>query len=304
MTAEIVEGPEGLLKWGQSGIYNAPDDRAVIAAVTRYRQGLCWPPVFIPGSGLNILLKGGWLGVGRCGDGTSAVVNDVNDLWITCRPGPTTGSAPRRDVVWCYVRPDYATWQIRVTDEWRAEGWPGIRLATLTVPVGWPGSGTLLIEGVAAELERRLNAYSESWWRPPGGGDPVGAATRWQDADTVVWTQATVVEPWQWYRVSFYANSVMCSQGPNLQGRIGLGWHPQGTADTASQIARAAVISYPRIGGPASASVHHVFQHQSSAPSVRHWDGRIWHAGTGRYWVWTEAYQGAPLYLTVEDIGS
>ena len=59
----MSEAPTGPLAWGQAGIYDATDDRLVIAAVTRYRTGLTWPIEARAGTGLNVIVS---RRVGRC----------------------------------------------------------------------------------------------------------------------------------------------------------------------------------------------------------------------------------------------
>ena len=108
----MSEAPTGPLAWGQAGIYDAIDDRLVIAAVTRYRTGLTWPIEAAAGSGLNVIVRGGWVGVADCGDRTSAVVGSRVDTTITAIPGPATGS--REDLIWVDTQPDAGTWVMRV----------------------------------------------------------------------------------------------------------------------------------------------------------------------------------------------
>ena len=124
--------PTGKLAWGQAASYDAVDDRAVITAVTRNRLGLVWPTEVVAGAGLQIRVRGGWLGVASCDDGTSAVVGDRADQVVNAIPGPATGS--REDVIWCDTNPDEGTWTMTVIPAAAMIGRSGIQLAGITVP--------------------------------------------------------------------------------------------------------------------------------------------------------------------------
>src|SRR5580704_3202081 len=104
--------PTGKLAWGQAANYDASDDRAVITAVTAGRVGLVRPVVVAAGAGLQVIIRGGWVGVASCDDLTSAVVGSREEHVVTAVPGPASGS--REDVVWCDTNPDEGTWELSV----------------------------------------------------------------------------------------------------------------------------------------------------------------------------------------------
>lgn len=293
--------PQGLLKWGQAGIYNGVDDREVIRAVTRFRTGLVWPAVVRTGSGLQIILDGGWLGVADCGDRSSAVVGSRADLVVNAAPGPPTGQ--RVDLLWCDVHPDDATWELVVIPQAQAAGRPGMPLATITVPANATLASQMGIVPADATLERRILNYREF------NDTRTVTAQTWGTAPTVAWTWEVRTEPGQWYRVVFDAHSVQVNSG-SLDLKIGIGWHAAGTSDNTSVLMRAAAISCPRLGWPNAARVEYIFRHPvNAAASVRQWDGRIWASGASQFRVQgttslVGANPGPGLVITVEDIGS
>ncbi len=124
----------GLLTWGQSGEYNAVDDREVITALAGLRNGLVKPVLLAAGSGLVVIVAPGWLGVADCGDSTSAVVGSRTALNVTVPAGPATGSATY--YLWCDVDPAAATWTVNVITPADAAGRPGLNLGTVTAPAG------------------------------------------------------------------------------------------------------------------------------------------------------------------------
>jgi hypothetical protein len=297
----MSEAPTGLLEWGQAGIYNAVQDREVIRAVTRMRTGLVWPAVITAGAGLNITVQGGWLGIADCGDRTSAVVGSRLDQVVQAVPGP--GSGERRDLIWCDIEPDDAVWRLNVIPEAAAVGRPGIPLAFLTVPGGASLASQIGIRPADSTLERRLIAYAAR------NDTRTASGQTWGSADTVCWTENSITEPGQWYRVKFEALSVTPRTG-TLDLKIGVGWHALGTSDNTTVLMRAASIACVRLGAAHFASVEYVFRHPvDAAPSARHWDGRIWAVGSGTYSPTgvTSVVGGNPgpqLSITVEDIGS
>lgn len=134
-----VGGPHGLLMWGQAGIFNSPDDRLVIAALSDSVHGIVKPAILTPGPGLTISVAAGWLGIANCGDGTNAVAGSRLTHVLTpddgIQAGPVAGGA-RRDLLWCDVHPDDAVWRLSVIREPEALGRPGLPLATITCPQG------------------------------------------------------------------------------------------------------------------------------------------------------------------------
>ena len=131
----MTETPTGRLAWGQAGVYDAIDDRAVIRALSGGRLGLVAPVSIAAGAGLNVVIAGGWLGVADCGDRTSAVVGSQAENVVQANPGPATGE--RTDYVWCDLEPDDGTWSLAVIPAATSAGRPGIPIATIVVPVPW-----------------------------------------------------------------------------------------------------------------------------------------------------------------------
>jgi hypothetical protein len=291
----MTEAPTGRLAWGQAGVYDAVDDRAVIAAVTRNRTGLTWPSSPRAGAGLQVVVPGPWLGVASCGDGTSGVVGSRLDLVVMASPGPATGS--REDVLWCDVEPDEAEWSLVIIPASDVPSRPGIALGYITVPAGATLASQMDIRSAGAMLERRLPGFAEFTDTRTSSGNS------WLTADTIAWCNVTI-EPGQWYRARFTATSPTAVTG-SLDGRIGLGWRPGGAPNSQSQLVRASVIGYPRIGTGCSVEVEYVFRHPpDAAAAARIYDGRIWINGTGTYRVQGVTGQGPGLAITVEDLGS
>lgn len=291
----MSEQPTGKLAWGQAAAYDAIDDRSVIAAVTRNRTGLVWPPTVRAGTGMNIILEAGWLGVASCGDHTSAVAGSRLDQVIPANPGPATGS--RDDWLWCDTEPDSGVWSLVVIPRSAAVGRFGMPLAYITVPANATSASQLTIVPVSAELERRLLGYDER------NDTRTASGQTWETADTITWTACTV-EPGQWYRVRFTATSPAAMTG-SLEGRIGIGRRLTGGTEASSVLLRASAVSYPRLGQPRAASVEHMFRHPRTSGRVDYtYIGRLWSAGAGSYRVNLNTNQGPGLELSVEDIGS
>lgn len=294
----MTEQPVGKLQWGQAAAYDAIDDRAVIAAVTRNRIGLIWPPVVRAGTGMNIILEAGWLGVASCQDHTSAVVGSRLDQVIPAIPGPATGS--RDDWLWCDTEPDSGLWSLVVIPRTAAIGRTGIPIAYITAPANATLATQLTITPVNANLERRLLGYQER------NDARVATATGWATADTIAWTDC-IVEPGQWYRVRFTAATPAAVSG-SLEGRIGIGRRLTGGTEASSVLLRAAAISYPRLNQANRGDVEHLFRHPRTELPINYtYIGRIWAVGTGSYrvnLVTNEGIGSVGLELSVEDIGS
>lgn len=287
--------PTGKLAWGQAAVYDAVDDRQVIAAVTRNRLGLVWPAEVRAGTGLQLILRGGWLGVASCDDKTSAVVGSRLDQVIQANPGPATGS--RLDWLWCDTEPDEGTWSLVVIPRSEAVNRAGIPLAFITCPANSTTAAQFTIASVGAELERRLMMHRSDTT------DRTGFAQLWDNADTIIWGPA-LAEPGQWYKVRFTANSPMALTG-SLEGRIGIGRRLTGSDNSASRLMRASVISYPRLNAPCASEVEFIYRHPTGDPETDYtYDGRIWAAGAGTYRVNWNSNLGEGLQLTCEDIGS
>jgi hypothetical protein len=288
--------PTGRLAWGQAGVYDAIDDRAVIAAVTRNRTGLVWPSVVTPAAGLTMVVAGGWMGVAACGDGTSAVVGGRLDSLVTVNPGPPTGS--REDLIWCDVEPDEGTWELHTIPASQAAGRPGIAICYLTVPANATLASQMTIRPADAELERRLTGHEQRQ------DVRTFTQTTWAGAATVATAYNCLIEPGQWYRCRFDASSPLVRTG-SLEGRIGVGFRAAGAPDPTAELLRASVINYPRYEVATHADVEHIFRHPvTAAPIRRDYVGRIWSAGAATYEVQRITNQGPGLEITVEDIGS
>jgi hypothetical protein len=297
--------PTGKLAWGQAAEYDAVDDRAVIAAVTRNRVGLVWPTVVAAGSGLQVIIRGGWLGVTKCDDLTSAVVGSREDQVVQAAPGPATGS--REDVVWCSANPDEGTWELSVMPRAAAAGLTGIPLATITVPAGANLATQMDLLPVDASLERRLvMSAADTYSVPPLTGH---RDSSWQAAaGNGLGGYAVDVEPGQWYRVRFTLTSANLIQAESgvLEGRIGVGWRGEGAAPATALLAKTAVISWPRERAPMAVEVEWVYRQPITAPfGVRRvYDGRLWSLNGGLYQYAADAGTGGNRALTVEDLGS
>jgi hypothetical protein len=294
----MSEQATGSLIWGQAGIYDAIDDRLAIAAVTRYRTGLAWPAEPRAGTGLNVIVAGGWVGVTDCGDRTSAVVGSRTDMTVTANPG---SGVSREDLIWVDPQPDAGTWSMRVIPEAASGGLPGVMIGRITVPPDATLASQMDIRPVGASLERRLMMYAE--WTPV---NVLRGEVTWGDANIYTFATGPVpLEPGQWYKATFTANSPMAVSG-SLQGRIGIGARTQGQPPNASDLGRASVISYRQLANANThAEVEWVFRHPPNAARVlRVFDGRIWAAGTGTYYHCTVGNQGPGLQITIEDIGS
>jgi hypothetical protein len=119
----------GLLEWGQSGNYNAIDDRGVIAALAGLRpNGLTLAPALSAGTGL-VVNVGTWSAVVDCGDGTRAVIGNRSAGTITETAG---GASPRTDYLWVDLQVDPGTWSLSIVTSIPAR--TGVLLGTITVP--------------------------------------------------------------------------------------------------------------------------------------------------------------------------
>lgn len=296
--------PTGRLAWAQAQTYDAVDDRAVITALARGRIGLARPPEVIAGAGLNLIVRGGWLGIASCGDRTSAVVGDTADNLVPANPGPGTGS--RDDVLWCDTHPDEGYWELSVITVTQAAGRDGLPLAGIVVPANANLASQMTIIPMDASLDRRLMSHSTfNGVVTPGVGWNYGT---WGAAAPInCASQPVEVEPGQWYRVRFFARNPDLVQGPSLIGRIGVGYRTAGQAVNTSILAAESCISYAATNRPTSAVAEWVFRHaKTDARVIRVFDGRMWHEGNGIYRIGSRTGGGNQphLTLTVEDAGS
>jgi hypothetical protein len=286
--------PSGLLMWGQAGAYDAINDRLVIAAVTGKRTGLVGWVTATAGSGLQITVKGGWLGIAACGDGTSAVVGSTTDQVVTCNPGPASGS--RTDYIWCDVQPDQGTWSLTVVDASTVGSRTGLPLVTLTVPANATLATQMTIAPYPPTLEKRLLASAATT------DTNTRTATAWGGATTVITAVATCL-PGHYYRVRAITDSFMGVAAGSLDARGGIGYRAAGAADATSTLMRSTCIALPAINRPTMLAVEYVFGHPAAgAPVARNFDARYWIA-SGSFRVCGRTDQGAALSISVEDMG-
>jgi hypothetical protein len=297
--------PTGKLMWGQAGNYDAVDDRATIAAVTRYRTGMAWPPEVVAGTGLNIIVLGGWVGVADCGDRTSAVVASAIDHTVQGIAGPPVAS--RTDVLWCDVFPDDGTWELRVIQGGGVVGRPGVPLATITVPAGANSATAMQITPVDATLERRLvgwQAGNFGYVEGFGWNDNSWAAAAGMQLTCGPWT----MEPGEWYRVKFdIMHAAPWLDANSLESaRIGVGYRLANQLPAQSVLGRSASIEWSALNRPTSASVEWIFRYELNYPPNTQWraDGRIWSPTNRWYQLGMVSNEGHNAFLSVEDLGS
>jgi hypothetical protein len=296
--------PTGRLAWAQAQTYDAVDDRAVITALSRGRIGLVSPPVVSAGSGLQLIVGGGWLGVASCGDRSNAVVGDRVDNTVQANPGG--GTTSREDVLWCDTYPDEGYWELSVITVAQAAGRFGLPIAGLVVPANANLASQMTIIPMDASLDRRLMSHSIfNGVVQPGMGWNYGT---WAQAAPVNCpSQPVVMEPGQWYRVRYFARNPDLLQGPSFIGRLGVGYRTAGQDVSTSILAAESCISYAAINRPTSAVAEWVFRHaKNDARVTRVFDGRMWHEGNGIYRIGSRTGGGNQphLTLTVEDAGS
>ena len=286
--------PTGKLMWGQAGAYDGIDDRAVIRAVTGGRTGMATAAVVTPASGLQMTVKGGWLALVDCGDGTTAVVGSRTDQVVTGLAGPGSGS--RVDYIWADVQPDLATWTLSVINASAAAGRTGVAVATLTVPANATLASQFTIAATAiGATEQRLLASV-------GTTDTgVRTATTWAAATTVITAPATV-QPNHYYRVRLITDSLMPLGAAAVAMRGGIGYRVAGAADTTSVLYRSATLA-GTVNQPSLLAVEYVFRHPpGSAAVARSFDGRFW-VGGGSFQVCGRTDGGAALTMSIEDLG-
>jgi len=152
--------PTGLLMWGQAGVYNAVDDRYLIAALSGSDKGVVRPARLIAGGiGLTVNIQAGWLAVASCEDGTQCVVGSRQMQYVQVAAGPATGT--RTDYLWCDVNPDAGTWTLRVISQAQTIGRNGVSLARIDVPAGANLSTHLQFSQMVPTLRPR----SDGTWR-------------------------------------------------------------------------------------------------------------------------------------------
>jgi hypothetical protein len=304
----MTEAPGGKLAWGQAANYDAVDDRAVITAVTRGRLGLVRPVTVAAGSGLQVIIRGGWVGVASCDDLTSGVIGSRDELVVQANPGPATGS--REDYVWADTNPDDGTFELRVITRAQAGSRSGIPLVSITVPANANTAAAMTLRSVDASIERRLMAYQTR--------NDAGVHTATSFAAAVGWTldsQEVMMEPGQWYRVKYVTSSAQLVAAPggfreNGELRIGIGYRAAGQAPVTAGLAREAALNFSYVGGVTpgyqQAEVEWIFRHSiTDARFERVFSGRMWSIVNGtQFRVNGTGLAGSPQMITVEDIGS
>jgi hypothetical protein len=146
--------PSGLLEWGQSGNYNAIDDRGVIGALAGFRpNGLIVAPVLTAGAGLVVNISA-WSALVDCGDGTRAVIGSRTAQTITETAG---GASPRTDYIWADLSVDPGTWSASIVTSIPAR--TGVLLGTITVPASAATAAAMTFSsGALASGMRQLTA--------------------------------------------------------------------------------------------------------------------------------------------------
>ena len=293
--------PEGRLLWAQPLSYDAVEDRLVIRALARGRIGTLAQVTAEAGSGLQVIVRGGWLAVASCDDGTSAVVGAREDHVVAANAGPASGGS-REDWLWCETHPDEGSWELRILPAGQAAQLPGIQLATITVPQGANLAAQMTIIGTTAELDRRLLSFSARNYEWGEGG---WSDTSWGNAGgNAVVSEPVTVRPGQWYRVIHELNSVDVIQGSG-QAAIGVGWRPTGQAQNTTVLHRAEMVQHNGYRLARGCRVQWTFRNYDSAPSSRIFEGRYWVSqGNGLYRMGTVGGFGDHQVLTVEDMGS
>jgi hypothetical protein len=291
--------PTGKLAWGQAAVYDAIDDRSVIAAVTRARSGLIAFPVVTALSGLQIQLTGGWLGVANCGDGTSAVVGSRLDLVVNASAGPASGT--RADVLWCDVQPDAGTWSLSVITAAASVGRTGLLLANITVPANATLASQMTIAPVEPYLEKRLVGWS-TWSTVTSH-----TGNTWASTGNNFDSAAIQMVPGTWYRVRFTANSTWQNSGAIQEGRVGIGYRASGQPVSSALLARTSPIAWNTLNFSYPAQVEYIFRHApTDVRLMRVFNAKVWCTLlSSSYKPGNATGDPGPLQqLTVEDLGT
>jgi hypothetical protein len=300
--------PVGKLVWAQAETYDAVDDRTLIRALARDRVGTLAAVDAVAGSGLQVILRGGWVAVASCDDATSAVVGSREDHVVMANAGPASGS--REDWLWCETHPDEGTWELKILPATQAALLPGIQIATITVPQGANLASQMTIIPTIAELDRRLLSWTARNYEIGQGG--WNYQNYGQAAPLSVESYPCVMRPGQWYRIKFVMLGPDVVSGPSRIHAIGVGWRLAGQQQNQMVMARAHACSYPpNTVNPATESQPNwqmcewTFRYPStSAPVSRIFDGRYWIIGNGLFRMCNLPNVGDHAVLTVEDVGS
>jgi hypothetical protein len=202
--------PFGLLMYGQAGIYNAVDDRLVIAALSDSAIGIVRSPSLTPGSGLDVAVGAGWLAVADCGDGTRAVVGSRQTHTLTETAGPPTGQ--RIDHVWADTLPDDGRWELRLVPEGQTIGRAGVSLGRITVPAG----ANLASQFTFSRLVPTIGRHADATETPEGGLTGTGYASLTPDYPIA----PTSIRPNRLFRVTCWGEGRMGASPQNLRFRI------------------------------------------------------------------------------------
>jgi hypothetical protein len=305
--------PTGKLAYGQAANYDAVDDRAVVTAVTGGRLGLVRPVSAVAGTGLQIVVRAGWVGTASCDDLTSAVVGSREDMIVQANPGPASGP-PRNDVIWCSTNPDEGTFELSVMTLAQSAGRSGLPLVNVLVPAGTNLASGMQLVPVDARIDRRTLSVT---YMGTGGGFNDYNATSWGAAvGRGVESLPCFMEPGQWYRVRYIAHC--CSlvgtippAGTRLEGAVAIGERTEGQLAVNSILRRGYVFAWPFFTVPTMIQAEYVFRHNlNDAPVWRVFDGRIWKHPTNvpaNVSIRPGGYTDMGPFIqtfTVEDIGS
>jgi hypothetical protein len=137
-----VTMPDGLLRYGQAGSYDAIDDRSVITALAGGRKGLVQAPTLAAAAGLVVNL-GPWLALVDAGDGTTAVIGDRTARQIPVLAG---GASARTETLWADINPQAATWgPLQILGAPALVGRAGLALGTVVTPVNANAASALTL---------------------------------------------------------------------------------------------------------------------------------------------------------------
>lgn len=151
--------PFGLLMWGQAGVYNAVDDRMVIAALGDSVVGVVRPTRLTAGPGLQVNVHAGWLAIASADDGTNAVVGSRQTHTLTV---PGGGSAQQIYHVWIDTDPDNGRWYMNLVPQGATIGRAGVSIGRITVPAGANLASQFTFSSLVPTLGRHADAFEIS----------------------------------------------------------------------------------------------------------------------------------------------
>jgi hypothetical protein len=165
----------GQFEYGQSGQYQAVDDRRVITALAAgHAAGVVTPVALSAGAGLNIVVAAGWLAVAGAGDGTLGVLGSASSITVAGNAGDA--GAPRTDALWADVSSTTGQFTLSVMPQSATAGRIGIQLATITVPANANLASAFTLTPAAASYGTFTNGITvgpTSPWQIYGGPDPL-----------------------------------------------------------------------------------------------------------------------------------